>query len=448
VIRGLPTTAVEIAAAVSSGRVRARSVVEAALDRIAARNPAINAFTRVLSDRALREADAVDAAVAAGKDAGPLAGVPFGVKDLFDIEGLPTTVGAAVRRGAAPAMRDAEAIRRLNAAGAVLVGTLNMDEYAYGFATVNAEWGVTRNPHDTERLAGGSSGGSAAAVAAGMVPLTLGSDTNGSIRIPASLCGVYGLKPTHGGLPMQGVFPFADSFDDIGPFGSTAADLALTCRVLSGGQDAGSASRAPRVARLEGWFSANVADDLRIGLNGLLEAFGDQIGVELPSVDIARSAAFLITAAEGGNLHLPALRRDPMGFDPATRDRLMAGAMSCASTVLDAQRFRTWFAARAAEVFDNYDVLIAPTCPDVAPRIDQPTIQVDGQAVPARANLGIYTQPLSFIGLPVVAAPLMRPHGLPLGVQIIGAPGREATLFAVVAALEAAGLVGVTPPPE
>ncbi|MEG3148965.1 AtzE family amidohydrolase [Sphingomonas sp. ZT3P38] len=428
---------IAIAAAVRSGRRSAVSVAEAAIARIRERDGPIGAVTRLLDGRALAEAATVDAIVAAGGDPGPLAGVPYGVKDLFDVAGLPTTAGAAMLRDAPPATADAEAIRRLRGAGAVLVATLNMDEFAYGFATVNAAFGTTRNPHDRHRLAGGSSGGSAAAVASGMLPLTLGSDTNGSIRVPAALCGLYGLKPAHGSLPMRGVYPFVDSFDDIGPFATSIADLRLAWEVLGG---VGGPAPA-RVARLGGWFDRNLSPDLAAALASLgLET------VEFPEVDRARSAAFLMTAAEGGARHLPELRRRPLAFDPATRDRLIAGAMVPAPHYLAAQAFRTTFRAAVDALFERHDVLIAPCVSDVAPRIDDPFVTVDGERVPARAHLGRLTQPLSFIGLPVIAVPLLRPGQLPLGLQLVGAPGREGALFALAERLEGEGVIGFSQP--
>ncbi|MEO9132734.1 MAG: AtzE family amidohydrolase [Sphingomonas sp.] len=356
---------------------------------------------------------------------------------------MPTTSGAAMRRGVAPASTDAEAVARMHAAGAVLVATLNMDEFAYGFATVNAAFGTTHNPHDIDRLAGGSSGGSAAAVASGMLPLTLGSDTNGSVRVPAALCGLYGLKPAHGSLPMAGVFPFADSFDDIGPFATSIADLKLAWRVL-GGVD--SAPGRVRVARLGGWFEANMEPDLGAAIDLLDAHLGGLARVEFPEVDRARSAAFLMTAAEGGARHLPELRRRPLDFDPETRDRLMAGAMLPATYYLAAQAFRETCRAAVNALFQYHDVLVAPCVGEVAPRIDDPSITVDGARVPARAHLGRLTQPLSFIGLPVIAVPLRRPGQLPLGLQLVGAPGREAALFALAERLEADGLIGSSPP--
>ena len=188
--------AAEIAATVCAGRESAVSVTRDALERIERDNPGVNAFTGVWADEALAQAQAVDAAVAAGRDPGPLAGATFAVKNLYDVAGHVTLAGSIIQADQPPAARDATLVARLKAAGAVLVGTLNMDEYAYGFSTENVHYGPTHNPHDLTRIAGGSSGGSAAAVAAGMVPLSLGSDTNGSIRVPAALCGIFGLKAT------------------------------------------------------------------------------------------------------------------------------------------------------------------------------------------------------------------------------------------------------------
>ncbi|WP_336958310.1 AtzE family amidohydrolase [Sphingobium aquiterrae] len=444
----LPTDIAGIARAVRSGAVSATAFAQRAIDAIRAGDGAVLAVTRLLEARALADAAAVDAIVAAGGDPGLLAGVPFGVKDLFDIAGLPTTAGAAMRAQAPPAAADAEGVRRCVAAGAVLVASLNMDEFAYGFATVNAAYGTTRNPHDPARLAGGSSGGSAAAVAAGFLPLTLGTDTNGSIRVPASLCGVWGLKPTHGALPMAGAFPFVDSFDDIGPFAASLAELRLASVVLAGAPLPVVDAAGLRVARLGGWFAHNVAPEIVAGIDAIAAHLGGVPTVALPQVERARSAAFLMTAAEGGARHLPALRCDAMGFDPATRDRLIAGAMLPASAYFKAQDVRAWFLGQALDLFADHDVLIAPATPCAAPPIADPMIDVDGARVPARAHLGLHTQPISFIGLPVIAAPLARQPGeLPVGVQLIGAPGREDALFALAAALEAAGLLRAMPPP-
>jgi Asp-tRNA(Asn)/Glu-tRNA(Gln) amidotransferase A subunit family amidase len=222
-----PSTAGDIAAAVASGRISATQVVEATLARIRERDPVLNSFTAVTEERALLRAGAVDATLARGEPTGPLAGVPFAVKNLFDVAGIPTVAGSKINRTDAPAPRDAALIERLEAAGAVLVGALNMGEYAYDFTGENIHDGASRNPHDIERMSGGSSGGSGSAVGGGLVPLALGSDTNGSIRVPSSLCGIFGLKPTYGRLSRARSFPFVASLDHLGPLARTTRDHAL-----------------------------------------------------------------------------------------------------------------------------------------------------------------------------------------------------------------------------
>ena len=421
--------------AVRTGRVKAVDLAREAIGRIRA-DPGLLAVTRCLEARALAEAAGVDAQVARGQDPGPLAGVVYAVKDLFDVAGLPTTAGAARLEHAEPAACDAEAIVRLRAAGAVLVATCNMDEFAYGFVTDNARWGITRNPHDRARFAGGSSGGSAAAVAAGLVGFALGSDTNGSIRIPAGLCGVYGIKPTHGSLPMGGVYPFVHTLDDIGAFARSAGDLALIDSVLRGQAAAARPLSDLDPAILGGWFAQNLTADMRDGLAGL----GPLPMVEIEGVAQARSAAFLITAYEGGHLHAAALREAPLSYDPATRDRLIAGGALPDAIHAEALAYRAVFAERMRRLLDRHGILIAPVVMGPAPQMADPAVLIDGAAKPARANLGLFTQPISFLGLPVVAAPLAVP-ALPLGVQLIGAPGADGDVLAFAADLERKGLV-------
>src|SRR3984893_13024469 len=227
-------SAADIAAAVAAGRVTAADVTDGALARIAARNPALNAFTAVLAERARAKARALDEARGKGAPLGPLAGVPFAVKNLFDVAGLPTLAGSRINRARPPAARDATLIERLEAAGGVLIGALNMGEYAYDFTGEDVHGGPSRNPHDGTRMTGGSSGGSGAAVAGGLVPFALGSDTNGSIRVPASLCGLVGLKPTYGRLSRARTFPFVGSLDHVGPLARSARDLALAYDAMQG----------------------------------------------------------------------------------------------------------------------------------------------------------------------------------------------------------------------
>jgi aspartyl-tRNA(Asn)/glutamyl-tRNA(Gln) amidotransferase subunit A len=437
----LPTTAFAIARAVRGGQVSARAVAREALALISARDGAIGAVTLLLAERALYAADAVDAAVARGEDPGPLAGVPIGVKALFDVAGHPTTAGAAMRVNAPPAAHDAALLARLTQAGAVPVAVLNMDEYAYGFVTVNAHFGTTRNPHDTARLAGGSSGGSAAAVAAGMLPLTWGSDTNGSIRVPASLCGVWGFRPAHGSVPEEGSFPFVPMLDTLGPFAATLEDTRIAMEVALGQPIA--PQRAASVARLGGWFVNHAIVDFDAGFVAIDAALGGLPMAHLPRVEAARAAAFLITGHDGGHLHRAELARHSLAFDPETRDRLIAGNLVPTPLRDEAARFGAWFRAQALALLERHDVLIAPATPDVAPLIDHPFIHTAGGPAPARANLGMLAQPISLAGLPVLAAPLRRDGVLPLGLQLIGAPGREGALFDLAQRLEAAGVLGV-----
>src|SRR5436190_9738270 len=213
-----------------SGKAKASAVIDAALRRIAAAEPTVNAFTDLVADRARKRAAEIDA----GRHLGPLMGVPFAVKNLFDIEGLATRAGSKINVDGPRASRDGALVRQLEMAGAVLVGGLNMGEYAYDFTGENAHYGPSRNPHDPPRMTGGSSGGSGASVATGEVPLSLGSDTNGSIRVPSSLCGLFGLKPTYGRLSRAGSFPFVDAFDHLGPIARSVEDLALSFDAMQG----------------------------------------------------------------------------------------------------------------------------------------------------------------------------------------------------------------------
>ena len=268
----------------------ALAATDAALARIAAHDPVLNSFTDVVADRARARARAIDAAIAAGKNPGPLAGVPFAVKNLFDVKGLPTRAGSKINRDLAPSPRDATLVERLEAAGAVLVGALNMGEYAYDFTGENVHDGPSRNPHDTTRMTGGSSGGSGGAVGGGLVPLALGSDTNGSIRVPSSFCGIFGLKPTYGRLSRARSFPFVSSFDHLGPFARSVDDLALAYDAMQGpdADDAACTTRPPepvsallaqdigglRIAIAGGYFQKNVFPEAKEAVARVAKALG------------------------------------------------------------------------------------------------------------------------------------------------------------------------------
>jgi AtzE family amidohydrolase len=388
-----------------------------------------------------------------------LAGVPYAVKNLFDIEGEVTLAGSIINRENPPATADAVLVNRMREAGAILVGAVNMDEYAYGFTTENTHYGATRNPHDLTRSAGGSSGGSAAAVAAGCVPLSLGSDTNGSIRVPSSFCGLYGLKPTYGRLSRTGAFPFSASLDHLGPFARTTADLAACYDALQG-TDAGDPACAQRetepaapvinqgigdlrIAVAGGYFEQNAHPAAIAARDIVAGALDAKRSVTIPEAARARASAYIITATEAANLHFENLKARPADFEPLTRDRLLAGALAPAAWVLQAQRFRSWYLARVMDLFCDVDIILAPATPFAAPHLGTDTGIVDGKVVPMRPNIGLLTQPISFIGLPVVAVPVWISRakddpdcGLPIGVQIIAAPWKESLALRVAARLE------------
>ncbi len=441
-------TAGEVAGGVRDGSLSAHGAVTDALDRIHRAQP-INAFTDVLAERALSLAKAHDT----NGPQGPLAGVPFAVKNLFDVRGLPTRAGSRINRERPPATADATAVQRLERAGAILVGTLNMGEYAYDFTGENAHDGACRNPHDPARMTGGSSSGSGAAVAAGVVPFALGSDTNGSIRVPASLCGVFGLKPTYGRLSRAGTFPFVSSLDHIGPLARTVGDLQLAydamlgpdpadpvCTDRPGGPPAPDGVEGLRIAVAGGHFLANSGPDALAALDRAASALGATAQVELPEAARARAAAYVITTVEGAALHLDRLRTRPADFDPDVRDRLIAGAMVPGAFYVRAQRFRRWYREQVLALFGQWDAILAPATPCTAPLVGQKTMELAGDTVPVRAMLGVLTQPVSFIGLPVVAVPVPLP-GLPIGVQVIAAPWQEATALRIARHLEAEGVV-------
>lgn len=453
--------AVDIAAAVAAGRVSAAGVVELTLLRIRERDPLLNSFTALTEDRALSRARATDDARAAGKPLGPLAGVPFAVKNLFDVQGLPTLAGSKINRDNRPAMRDATLIERLEAAGAILVGALNMGEFAYDFTGENVHDGAAHNPHDLEHMSGGSSSGSGAAVAGGLVPLALGSDTNGSIRVPASLCGIFGLKPTYGRLSRARTFPFVTSLDHVGPLARTARDLVHAYDAMQGNDqdDPVCADRAVepvlpvleqgieglRVAVAGGYFKCLNGETLS-AVERVAAALGANREIDIPQAERARAAAFIITACESAGLHLDRLRTRAGDYDPAVRDRLIAGAMLPGALVIKAQKFRRWYRGEVLKLFDDVDAVLAPATPCTAPLIGQKMMRVGEVEMPVRANLGIYTQPISFIGLPVVAVPVpLEP--LPVGVQIIAAPWREDVALRLAHALEKKGVVGAPRPP-
>ncbi len=465
-------TAREIAEGVRAGRVRARDVLEEHLARIDAREHEIHAFNLVLADDARRAADAVDDAVGAGHDPGPLAGVPIALKDNLCTRGIPTTCSSRILDGWRPPY-DATVVERLRAAGAVVVGKTNLDEFAMGSSTENSAFGPTRNPHDVGRVPGGSSGGSAAAVAAGFASLALGSDTGGSIRQPAALCGVVGVKPTYGAVSRYGLVAFASSLDQIGPFAGNVADAAAMLEVMWGHDPCDSTSiPGPRpVIDLEAGVGG-----LRVGLvsemveaDGVqpevraaveraastLEAAGAHVDpVSLPSTRFGISAYYLIAPAEASSnlarydgvryglrvdapdvAQMNAATRDA-GFGAEVKRRIMLGTYALWEGYYDAyygqaQRVRTLIARDFARAYERFDVLLAPTSPTVA-------FEVGAKASDPLAMYlcDVCTVPSNLSGQPAISVPFGAVGRLPIGVQVLAPTLGEPVMFRAARALE------------
>ena len=467
----------QIAADVRSGAVRARDVVEEHLERIAARDGEINAFNLVLADEARAAADAVDARVAAGDDPGPLAGVPIALKDNLCTHGIPTTCSSRILEGWRPPY-DATVVQRVAAAGAVAVGKANLDEFAMGSSTENSAFGPTRNPRDPSRVPGGSSGGSAAAVAAGFAPLSLGSDTGGSIRQPAALCGVVGVKPTYGSVSRSGLIAFASSLDQIGPFATSVADAALLLDVIAGPDPLDSTSSPEAHVPVLPVLDQGVAG-LRIGIvdelvdaegvepevraavlaaAAALEAAGAVVDrVSVPSVVYGLSAYYLIAPAEassnlarydgvryglrvdGPDLATMNARTRDAGFGPEVKRRIMLGTYALSAGYYDAyygkaQKVRTLIVRDFARAYGTFAALLSPTSPTVAfpfgAKADNPL---------AMYLSDVCTIPTNLAGHPAMSVPFgTGADGLPVGVQVMADAVQEPVMFRVAQVLEAA----------
>ncbi|HVB06251.1 MAG TPA: Asp-tRNA(Asn)/Glu-tRNA(Gln) amidotransferase subunit GatA [Acidimicrobiales bacterium] len=467
--------ALAIAAEVRAGSRSARAVAEEALAAVAAREEELHCFNEVTAERALAEAEAVDARVAAGEDPGPLAGVPIALKDNLCTRGVATTCSSRILEGWLPPY-DATVVQRVRAAGAVVVGKTNLDEFAMGSSTENSAFGPTRNPWDTSRVPGGSSGGSAAAVAAGLVPLALGSDTGGSIRQPASLCGVVGMKPTYGLVSRYGLVAFASSLDQIGPFACTVADAASLLEVIAGHDKMDSTSLPAPAPTIVGGLSAGVGG-LRVGVisdflpdasprtqaalrraaESLAAAGAEVAEVALPELMNGLAAYYLIAPAEassnlsrydgvryGLRVDAPGVeemnaRTRAAGFGPEVKRRIMLGtyvlsAGYCDAYYSQAQRVRTLVSRAFSAAYERFDVLLAPTAPSVAFAFGEKT------ADPLQMYLSdLYTIPSNLAGHPAVSVPYaLGEEELPVGVQVLGPALSEATLFRAAAALEEA----------
>ena len=395
------------------------------------------------------------------RNVGPLAGVPFAVKNLFDVQGLPTRAGSKINRDLQPSPRDATLIERMEAAGAVLVGALNMGEYAYDFTGENVHDGPSRNPHDVTRMTGGSSGGSGGAVGGGLVPLALGSDTNGSIRVPSSFCGIFGLKPTYGRLSRARSFPFVASFDHLGPFARSVDDLALAYDAMQGPDpdDAACTTRPAepvtpllaqdigdlRIAIAGGYFQNNVFPEAVEAVARVARALGATRTVEIPEAARARAAAYVITTTEGASLHLDRLRRRPIDFDPAVRDRLLAGAMIPARAGRPRAEIPPLVSRPGAGALQ-----IGRRDHRAGDALRRAETRADDLRARWRRTAGArqyrHPHPADFLHRTSGGRRPVPLEPMPIGVQIIAAPWREDIALRVAYALERAGVVSAPPP--
>lgn len=455
----------EAAEALRGRRISSLELTTAALGRIDRLNAAFRLFITVTGELAVNQARQADAELAAGRDRGPLHGIPIAVKDLFATRGVRTTAGSLVYQDLVPG-QDAAVVARLAAAGAVMLGKLNMHELAYGITSANPHFGAVRNPWNAERSPGGSSGGSGAAVAAGIAYAALGTDTGGSIRIPASFCGTVGLKPTYGRVSRQGVFPLAWSLDHVGPLARSVRDAALVLNAIAGydRRDATSARhpvvdfvpedgcsiRGLRIGFPESVFFEKLDADVESSVRGAI-ARAQSIGAEVKSVKVPdmaamNTAARVIQMGEASALWEPHLgnRRQ---FGPDVLALLDQGRLLPATDYVHAQRLRKRMQREFAQVWSTVDCLIFPTTPNTAPRVGQNTIKLAGREEDVRLATTRLVRGMNLLGLPALSMPCgLSADGLPVGLQIVGPPFDEATVLRAGAALEDGG-VGIPPCP-
>lgn len=445
---------------IRQGQLSPVELTEALLDRIAQLNPRLNAYIRVTAEEARQEARAAEQRLAAWRRSGgstplsPLLGVPLALKDLFDVRGLPTTAGSPLRAHAI-AEEDAAVTARLRAAGAVLLGKLNLHEWALGVTTVNPHFGLTRNPWDLERIPGGSSGGSGAALAARLCLGSVGSDTGGSVRIPAALCGVVGLKPTYGRISLRGAVPLSWSLDHAGPMGPTVRDVALLLQVLAGYDPDDPASiNAPvddylsleqslaglRLGVPIGYFFDDLHPEVEAAVRAAIEELArlgiDVREIRLPEAEAAHEASNVVLLCEAFAYHRQRLRERPEEFGEDVRTRLQAGASMSGSDYALARRTQVEWQRRLARLFEEVDVLATPTTPIPAPRIEE---SAASGAVSAAFHLARLTRLFNLAGVPALSLPCgFTQSGLPIGLQLISRAWSEAGLLRVAYACEQA----------
>jgi len=456
--------ATETASQVRTGRMLAADVVAEALEGAESSQSQLNAFTLIDHEGAMARARGIDKLVADGRDPGPLGGVPVALKDLIDQAGLPNTKGGSFPVD--PSESSATVVRRLGAAGAVIIGRTGLHEFAFGFTSENHWFGPVRNPWDLETSPGGSSGGSGAAVAAGIVPIAIGTDTGGSVRVPAALCGTFGLKVTHGRVPLTGVYPLVASLDTVGPIANTVADLIAAYLVMAGDDPADPWSQprpvdsvphsvdlsSLRFGVVKQWLAPPHTSEVEEGIRMFLETVASH-GAEVVEVDepglIEDPSATLAFGPEVIAVHGARLASNPDGYGPKTRVRINDARQGTVQDVLAAMAWRSAARAITARLFaSGIDALIAPTVGGMRKTIGDEDMDLDGQRVFHRKLLASFTAPINQIGAPSIAAPVAGTGGPPVSVQLIGPMWGESRLLGVATTLETAGVLGVSRPPN
>ncbi len=450
-------SAADITVAVKGGRTTAGEVVRDHLDRVAASS--LNAFTHVSLDRSLARAAAIDARIRDGEDPGPLAGVPIGLKDLIDQAGEVTTCGSGFYRHRPT--KSATVVDRLERAGAVIVGRTGLHEFAYGFSSENHWFGPVLNPWDPATSPGGSSGGSAAAVAASLAAVAVGTDTGGSVRVPAALTGTFGLKVTHGRVPLTGVFPLAASVDTVGPICRTSADLALAFDVMKGHDPSDPwslpdrqppSAPTPRTIGVPTEWLAGAPLDPTVAaafsqtLDRLADWGADVVEVNAPTLEPWGHLNVLM-GAQAARVHREWLGDPSKVYGPEVAERLDLALDLTGDDLVDALEWQSALKVAAETVFSEVDVLVTPAVGATRKVIGDPLITVRGVDHPYRTVLAYFASLVNHMGTPAVVAPLTGGSGLPHSVQFIGPWGHERQLLDLLATLEASEVVGFRAPP-
>lgn len=454
--------ATDIAAQVRTGRLTAAEVVAQSLEAAERSHDDLNAFTLIDPSGALRRAEAIDKLVDSGTDPGSLAGVPIALKDIIDDAGMPNTAGSSFPTGLAT--HSATVVRRLGAAGGVIIGRTGLHEFAFGFTSENPWFGSVRNPWDTTTSAGGSSGGSAAAVAAGITPIAIGTDTGGSVRVPAAMCGVIGLKVTHGRVPLTGVYPLVESLDTVGPLGRSVEDVALAYLAIAG-DDRSDPWSVPvdvdgptpidpasvRIGVVAQWLSPPHSKEVADGLAAFVGLCRDA-GVTVETIDApslkAPSAVYRAIGPEILAVHGERFGAHPERYGSDVAARIEQAAEGSSQDVLDANRWGAQARSMIARLHaDGFDALVSPTVGALTKKIGVDTVSVAGGQVPHREALAAFTAPINRIGVPALALPVASTAHQGMSIQLIGPMWSEAGLLAVGAALEGANVTAVASPP-